>query len=82
MAGTPHIPQHPSAENGARSRDRRGRGVPLRSRRVIQVTLSSLLVIGIFVLVFKRVDLASVWAVIRDMTWIELATSPRSRSGI
>jgi putative heme transporter len=74
MAGTPHIPRHPVVENGAHSHDQCGRGVPLRSRRVIQVTLSSLLVIGIFVLVFKRVDPASVWAVIRDMTWIELAT--------
>jgi putative heme transporter len=46
----------------------------VRRRRVIQVVLSMLLVVGIFVVVFQRVDLTSVWAVIQDMTWIELAT--------
>lgn len=49
-------------------------GVKARNRRILQVLLSLLLVAAIFYLVLARVDLAQVWADIKAMTWIELAT--------
>jgi uncharacterized protein (TIRG00374 family) len=58
---------------GPDSRPRRRR-VSIRARRAVQVLLSSVLVVAIFVVVFKRVDFPSVWAVISDMTWRELTT--------
>jgi putative heme transporter len=45
-----------------------------RSRRVLQVSLSFALVIGIFVVVFRRIDVSAVWTQIEQMTWVELAT--------
>jgi putative heme transporter len=50
------------------------RGRPSRTRRVVQGGVSLLLVVAIFYFVFKRIDLAEVWAEIRGMTWLELAT--------
>jgi uncharacterized membrane protein YbhN (UPF0104 family) len=45
-----------------------------RSRRMLQVALSFALVIGIFVVVFRRIDVSAVWTQIEQMTWLELAT--------
>jgi putative heme transporter len=45
-----------------------------RTRRLVQVLLSLLIVVAIFFLVFRRIDFAQVWAEIREMSWIELAT--------
>jgi hypothetical protein len=45
-----------------------------RSRRMLQVGLSFALVIGIFVVVFRRIDVSAVWAQIEQMTWVELGT--------
>jgi putative heme transporter len=45
-----------------------------RTRRILQVVLSLLLVAAIFFLVFRRIDLSQVWAQIQEMTWIELGT--------
>jgi uncharacterized membrane protein YbhN (UPF0104 family) len=45
-----------------------------RSRRLLQVGLSFALVIGIFVIVFRRIDVSAVWTQIAQMTWVELGT--------
>jgi uncharacterized membrane protein YbhN (UPF0104 family) len=50
------------------------RRLSARSRRLVQLLLSAVLVGAIFLFVFKRVDLSSVWAEITRMTWIELGT--------
>jgi uncharacterized protein (TIRG00374 family) len=47
---------------------------PSRTRRIIQVALSFLLVVGIFYYLLRGIDLAAVWAEIRALTWLELAT--------
>jgi len=45
-----------------------------RNRRIIQGLISLVLVVGIFWFVFRGIDFAQVWAHIRAMTWIEMAT--------
>ncbi|HKE99316.1 MAG TPA: lysylphosphatidylglycerol synthase transmembrane domain-containing protein [Actinomycetes bacterium] len=47
---------------------------PSTSRRVLQIVVSLVLVVGIFYFLFKNIDLAEVWADIREMTWLELVT--------
>ena len=47
---------------------------PSRARRIIQVVLSLLLVVAIFYYLLRGIDLATVWAEIRALTWLELAT--------
>jgi putative heme transporter len=47
---------------------------PPRTRRIVQVTLSLLLVVGIFYYLLRGIDLATVWAEIQALTWLELAT--------
>jgi len=47
---------------------------PSRTRRIIQVALSLLLVVGIFYYLLRGIDLAAVWAEITALTWLELAT--------
>jgi uncharacterized protein (TIRG00374 family) len=44
------------------------------SRRAVQIVLSLILVVVIFALLFRRIDLAQVVTEIQDMTWIELGT--------
>jgi len=45
-----------------------------RTRRIVQVVLSLVLVVGIFYYLLRGIDLATVWAEIQDLTWLELAT--------
>jgi hypothetical protein len=45
-----------------------------RTRLVVQVVLSLVLVVAIFYFMVKKIDLAQVWAAITDMTWLELTT--------
>src|SRR5215218_10204063 len=47
---------------------------PSRTRRIVQVTLSLLLVVVIFYFLLRGIDLATVWAEIQALTWLELAT--------
>ena len=47
---------------------------PPRARRIVQVALSLLLVVGIFYYLLRGIDLATVWAEIQALTWLELAT--------
>ena len=47
---------------------------PPRTRRIIQVVLSLVLVVGIFYYLLRGIDLAAVWAEIQALTWLELAT--------
>jgi putative heme transporter len=47
---------------------------PPRTRRIVQVALSLLLVVGIFYYLLRGIDLATVWAEIQALTWLELAT--------
>jgi putative heme transporter len=42
-----------------------------RTRLVVQVVVSLVLVVGIFYFLLRGIDLAQVWAEIRAMTWIE-----------
>jgi hypothetical protein len=45
-----------------------------RTRLVVQVVLSLVLMVAIFYFMVKKIDPAQVWAAITDMTWLELAT--------
>jgi putative heme transporter len=45
-----------------------------RSRRLVQILVSVVLVGAIFMFAFKRVDVSSVWTEITRMTWIEGGT--------
>jgi uncharacterized protein (TIRG00374 family) len=45
-----------------------------RTRLVVQVLLSLVLVVAIFYFMVKKIDPAQVWAAITDMTWLELTT--------
>src|SRR4029453_11883074 len=45
-----------------------------RTRRIVQVALSLLLVVGIFYYLLRGIDLATVWAEIQALTCLELAT--------
>jgi uncharacterized protein (TIRG00374 family) len=45
-----------------------------RTRLVVQVVLSLVLVVAIFYFMVKKIDPAQVWAAITDMTWLELTT--------
>jgi uncharacterized membrane protein YbhN (UPF0104 family) len=47
---------------------------PPTRRRIIQVALSLLLVVGIFYYLLRGIDLATVWAEIQALTWLEMAT--------
>ncbi len=47
---------------------------PPRTRRIVQVVLSLLLVVAIFYYLLRGIDLATVWAEIQALTWLELAT--------
>jgi putative heme transporter len=47
---------------------------PTSTRRIVQVALSLLLVVGIFYYLLRGIDLAAVWAEIQALTWLELAT--------
>ena len=47
---------------------------PPRTRRIIQVALSLLLVVAIFYYLLRGIDLATVWAEIQALTWLEMAT--------
>jgi uncharacterized membrane protein YbhN (UPF0104 family) len=51
------------------SQPRRG-----RNRMIIQAAISIVLIVVIFYFLLKKIDLAQVWAAIRDMTWLELST--------
>jgi uncharacterized protein (TIRG00374 family) len=50
------------------------RRLPPPARRAVQIVLSLVLVLFIFALTFRRIDLGSVVVEVRDMTWIELGT--------
>jgi uncharacterized membrane protein YbhN (UPF0104 family) len=47
---------------------------PARTRRIVQVVLSLVLVVAIFYYLLRGIDLATVWAEIQALTWLELAT--------
>jgi putative heme transporter len=47
---------------------------PPRSRRIVQVALSLVLVVAIFYYLLRGIDLATVWAEIKALTWLEMAT--------
>ena len=47
---------------------------PSRTRRIVQVLLSLLLVVAIFYYLLKGISLATVWAEIKALTWLEVAT--------
>src|SRR5215211_3277989 len=47
---------------------------PSRTRRIVQVALSLVLVVAIFYYLLRGIDLATVWAEIQALTWLELAT--------
>jgi hypothetical protein len=47
---------------------------PPRTRRIVQVVLSLLLVVAIFYYLLRGIALATVWAEIQALTWLELAT--------
>jgi putative heme transporter len=47
---------------------------PPRTRRLVQVALSLLLVVAIFYYLLRGIDLATVWAEIRALTGLEMAT--------
>jgi uncharacterized protein (TIRG00374 family) len=47
---------------------------PPRTRRIVQVVLSLILVVAIFYFLLRGIDLGQVWADIRALTWLELAT--------
>jgi len=50
------------------------RRLPPHTRRIVQVVLSLVLVVAIFYFLLRGIDLGQVWAEIRGLTWIELAT--------
>jgi len=50
------------------------RRMSARSRRLVQLLLSVVLVGAMFLFVFKRIDVASVRSEIARMTWIESGT--------
>jgi hypothetical protein len=45
-----------------------------RTRLVVQVILSVVLVVAIFYYLFTKIDLGQVWTEITSMTWLELTT--------
>jgi hypothetical protein len=45
-----------------------------RTRLVVQVVVSLVLVVAIFYFLLKGIDLTQVWTGITDMTWLELTT--------
>ena len=45
-----------------------------RTRRIVQVVLSLVLVVAIFYYLLRGIDLATVWAEIKALTWLEMAT--------
>jgi putative heme transporter len=45
-----------------------------RTRMVVQIVLSVVLVAGIFYYLFTKIDLGQVWTEITSMTWLELST--------
>jgi putative heme transporter len=47
---------------------------PPRTRRIVQVGLSLVLVVAIFYYLLRGIDLATVWAEIQALTWLEMAT--------
>jgi putative heme transporter len=47
---------------------------PSRTRRIVQVALSLVLVVAIFYYLLRGIDLATVWAEIKALTWLEMAT--------
>jgi uncharacterized protein (TIRG00374 family) len=47
---------------------------PPRAHRIVQVVLSVLLVVAIFYYLLHGIDLATVWAEIKALTWLEMAT--------
>jgi putative heme transporter len=47
---------------------------PPRTRRLVQVALSLLLVVAIFYFLLRGIDLATVWAEIKALTWLEMAS--------
>ena len=47
---------------------------PPRTRRIVQAVLSLVLVVAIFYYLLRGIDLATVWAEIRALTSLELAT--------
>jgi putative heme transporter len=51
-----------------------GRRPPSRTCRIVQVALSLVLVVAIFYYPLRGIDLATVWAEIQALTWLELAT--------
>jgi putative heme transporter len=51
-----------------------GRKPPPRTRRIVQVALSLVLIVAIFYFVLAGIDFGQVWAAIRALTWLELAT--------
>jgi uncharacterized protein (TIRG00374 family) len=51
------------------SQPRRG-----RNRMIVQAAISIVLIVVIFYFLLKKIDLAQVWAAIRNMTWLELST--------
>ncbi len=50
------------------------RRLPSHTRRIVQVVLSLVLVVAIFYYLLRGIDLATVWAEIQALTWLELAT--------
>jgi hypothetical protein len=47
---------------------------PSHTRRIVQVALSLILVVVIFYFLLRGIELGKVWAAIRALTWLELAT--------
>jgi putative heme transporter len=47
---------------------------PARTRRIVQVMLSLVLVVAIFYYLLRGIDMATVWAEIQALTWLELAS--------
>jgi uncharacterized membrane protein YbhN (UPF0104 family) len=47
---------------------------PSRTRQIVQVALSLILVVAIFYFLLRGIDLGLVWAEIQALTWLELAT--------
>jgi Cu/Ag efflux pump CusA len=45
-----------------------------RTRLVVQVVVSLVLVVAILYFTVKKIDPAQVWAAITDLTWLELTT--------
>jgi uncharacterized protein (TIRG00374 family) len=47
---------------------------PSRVRQTVKGVLSTVLVVAIFYFLFRKIDFGEVWAEIRGLTWLELAT--------